>query len=221
MEDGRPRPCGEQAPQDLETVLRSRLWSAVSKARASCSTPRRNSRASTAANPSTMPVAPRTAVGIAAQRNHFDIVLRRSLRPPARRGFRLAASPLSAIRLRPREFPATRPAVRERDSSNTDKPFRIELAHAPDVPRKVSFADEVAENGLIDQRRMMRADRFRRGKNVHHVGRNHQICQAKSREEHVGETAGEDHHARPIQTLQRGDRPSRSSDIRCRSRPQK
>ena len=53
----------------------------------------------------------------------------------------------------------------------------------------------------------MRAHRLRRGKNLHHVRRNHQVGKPQSREENVSETAGEDHDRSPIQTLQRRDGP--------------
>src|SRR5580692_7667620 len=153
------------------------------------------------------PIPPRSAVSIPAQRNHFDIVLRGSLRRPLGQDSALQPTHCSQSCLYRRNLQQSHEPLASRFHQHRQA-LGIQLPHPPNVPRKVTFADEIAQYCLIDQRRMMCAHRLRRRKNLHHVRRNHQVRKPQSREENVSETAGEDYDRGPIQTLQRRDGPS-------------
>src|SRR6516162_6773092 len=76
------------------------------------------------------------------------------------------------------------------------------------MPGKMSFAEEVAENRLVNERRVMGAYGPGCREDLDHVGGDHQIAKSQGREQGVGETAGKDYHSCPVQAFERRDRPA-------------
>src|SRR5215471_14232191 len=74
---------------------------------------------------------------------------------------------------------------------------------------KMPLRDEIAKDRLLQQRRMVRADRFGSRKHIHHLRWHHQITQPQGREKHRRETAREYNYTRAVKTLQRGNWPPR------------
>ena len=91
-------------------------------------------------------------------------------------------------------------------------PRRVERPHPPDVRREVALADEVRQDRLHGDGRVIVDDGAGGGKGLHQSRRNHQIGDAQGGKEHLREGTEIDHPI-GIQALQRRQRPPRIAEL--------
>jgi len=80
------------------------------------------------------------------------------------------------------------------------------------MSREVSLDDEIAEDRLVDRRRVPARDRLRRGDAWREVRGEDEVAESQRWEEDFAEAAGVDDKAGGVETLQRGDRSAGEAD---------
>ena len=88
------------------------------------------------------------------------------------------------------------------------EPGAIELAHAADMPAEVALGDEVAEDGLVQRRRVPIGVEAQREQGLQQRRWDHHVAQAQRGEEDLAEAPEEDDAVAPVQALERRDGPA-------------